>query len=144
MRYCSLCVLAGFAIVSAGCQKSPVSTVQTVAVQGKVTLDGQPLDGAEVVFTTPLLATFTALTATDGSYQLATAGKGTQTCTGTCKVTVSKFVLPAGKTPEPNRAPQLQGGQQVLLPRYADATQTTLTVNVPEQGGQFDFPLTSR
>ncbi|HVX10919.1 MAG TPA: hypothetical protein VHC22_07060 [Pirellulales bacterium] len=144
MRHYPLYIVAGLAFASAGCQKSPAPAVQMVAVQGKVTLDGSPLDGAEVVFTTPLMATFTAQTSADGSYQLATAGKGSYTCSGPCKVTVSKFVMPPGKTAEPNRAPQLQGAQQVLLPRYADAAQTTLVANVPEQGGQFDFPLTSR
>jgi hypothetical protein len=89
------------------------------------------------------MATFTALTATDGTYQLSTNSAGAYACSGACKVTISKFVMPPGKTAEPNLSPQLQGAQQVVPPRYSDAAWTTLMVTVPDQGGRFDFPLAS-
>jgi hypothetical protein len=143
MRFSAFMTLAGLAVAAAGCQKSHATVVQPVSVQGSVTLDGKPLDGAEVTFTTPLMATFTALTAPDGSYQLSTTSGGAYACTGACKVTVSKFVMPPGKTAEPNLSPQLQGAQQIVPFRYCDPAQTTLMVTVPDQGGRFDFPLTS-
>ena len=144
MRFHSFLILAGLAVgIAAGCQKSHATSFEKVAVQGTVTLDGKALEGAEVVFSTPLMATFSALTAADGSYQLSTTTARADTCSGACKVTISKFVMPPGKTAEPNISPQLQGAQQVVPPRYSDAAQTTLMVNVPDQGGRFDFPLSS-
>jgi hypothetical protein len=143
MRFSAVLMLAAATVAAAGCQKSHATVIQTVAVQGTVTLDGKPLEGAEVVFTTPLMASFTALTAGDGSYQLSTTSGGAYTCTGACKVTISKFVMPPGKTAEPNLSPQLQGAQQVVPFRYCDPAQATLMVTVPDQGGRFDFRLTS-
>ena len=143
MRLSALLLLPVAAVAAAGCQKSHATVIQKIDVQGRVTLDGKPLDGAEVVFTTPLMATFTALTAADGSYQLSSNNAATYACSGACKVTISKFVMPPGQAAEPNLSPQLQGAQQVIPLRYSDATWTTLTVTVPDQGGRFDFPLTS-
>ncbi|HWB09401.1 MAG TPA: hypothetical protein VG826_09265 [Pirellulales bacterium] len=138
-------MLLGVSVASAtGCQKSQAAAIQKIPVQGTVTLDGKPLEGAEVIFTTPLLSTFTAETGADGSFQLSSAAGGPAVCDGLCKVTVSKFVMPPGKTAQPNMSPQLQGARQVIPPRYSDALYTTLSVTVPEGGGKFDFPLTGQ
>jgi hypothetical protein len=145
MRYLMFALVLGLPLVAAtGCQKSQAATVQKIPIQGTVTLDGTPLDGAEVVFTTSMLSTFTAETAADGSFQLSSSNGGPTLCNGPCKVTVSKFVMPPGKTAEPNLSPQLQGARQIVLARYSDTLYTTLSVNVPEAGGKFDFPLTGR
>jgi hypothetical protein len=61
--------LAGLLVCAAaiGCNKAPArAPMQEVPVNGMVTLDGKPLAGAEVVFTTPSLAMFTAATKEDG------------------------------------------------------------------------------
>jgi hypothetical protein len=140
MRYLMFALALGLPLVAAtGCQKSHAAPMQKIPVQGTVTLDGKPLEGAEVAFTTSLLSTFTAETAADGSFQLAGAPA---VCSGPCKVTISKFVMPPGKTAQPNLSPQLQGARQIIPRRYSDTLYTTLSINVPEGGGKFDFPLT--
>lgn len=137
-----LCSLACFAV---GCAKAPKrAPSQAVPVSGKVTLDGQPLADAEVVFVTPTLGTFVAATGADGTYKLVSSVGGEQVCEGPCKVTVSKFVLPAGQTPQPDMSPELQGGKQLIPPRYSNREETKLGVNVPKEGGTFDFPLESK
>jgi hypothetical protein len=143
MRYLMSVLVLGLPLaIAAGCQKSHAAAIQKIPIQGTVTLDGKPLEGAEVVFTTSLLSTFTAETAADGSFQLSSSAGGPAACSGPCKVTISKFLMPPGKTAQPNLSPQLQGARQIVPPRYSDALYTTLSVNVAEGGGKFDFPLT--
>jgi hypothetical protein len=145
MRYLMVALVLGLSVASAtGCQKSQAAAIQKIPIQGTVTLDGKPLEGAEVIFTTSLLSSFTAETAADGSFQLSTAPGGPSVCDGPCKVTINKFVMPPGKTAQPNMSPQLQGARQIIPPRYSDALYTTLSVNVPQGGGTFDFPLTGK
>ena len=127
-----------------GCNKAPPRTpVQQVPVKGTVTLDGKPLPGAEVVFTTPTLGIFTAATKDDGSYQLSSSFGGEPICKGLCKITIQKWVMPEGAQLQPNMSPQLQGAKPLLPPRYSDLEKTELTKDVPESGGDFNFELTS-
>ncbi|HEV7223367.1 MAG TPA: hypothetical protein VGN42_11745 [Pirellulales bacterium] len=129
----------------AGCGKAPArAPIQEVPVKGLVTLDGKPLAGAEVIFTSPSLAVFTGATKDDGSFQLSSSFGGETVCKGLCKVTIGKWVMPAGVTPQPNMSPQLQGAKQLLPPRYSDPAQTKLSKDVPEAGGDFKFELTSQ
>lgn len=128
-----------------GCGRPPQrAPSQPVPISGKVTLDGKPLAGAEVVFITETLGTFSAATADDGTYKLVSSVGGEQVCEGPCKVTISKFVLPEGQTPQPDMSPELQGGKQLLRPKYSQRDETVLGVNVPKEGGTFDFPLESK
>lgn len=131
--------------VLAGCGKPPArAPMQEVPVKGVVQLDGNPLAGAEVVFTGPSLAVFTGATKEDGSFQLSSSFGGETVCKGPCKVTISKWVMPAGAALEPNMSPQLQGAKQLLPPQYSDLAQTKLSKDVPEAGGDFEFDLTSK
>lgn len=133
-----LCVLAG-------CGKPPArAPMQEVPIKGVVKLDGNPLAGAEVVFTAPSLAVFTGATKDDGSFQLSSSFGGETVCKGTCKVTISKWVMPEGAALEPNISPQLQGAKQLLPPQYSDLALTKLSQDVPEAGGDFKFELTSK
>jgi hypothetical protein len=137
--------LGVFVCVVAGCGKPPArAPIQQVPVKGVVTLDGKPLAGAEVVFTSPSLAVFTAATKDDGSFQLSNSFGGETVCKGPCKVTIGKWVMPEGATLEPNVSPQLQGAKQLLPPKYSDPETTTLAKDVPEAGGDFKFELTSQ
>lgn len=138
--------LAGLLVCAAaiGCNKAPArAPMQEVPVKGVVTLDGKPLAGAEVVFTTPSLAMFTAATKEDGTFQLSSTFGGEQVCKGLCKVTIQKWVMPEGAKLEPNMSPQLQGAKPLLPPKYSDPEKTTLQQDVPETGGEFKFELTS-
>ena len=137
--------LGMFVCVVAGCGKPPArAPIQQVPVKGVVTLDGKPLAGAEVVFTSPSLAVFTAATKDDGSFQLSSSFGGETVCKGLCRVTISKWVMPEGATLQPDMSPQLQGAKQLLPPRYSDLEQTKLSQDVPESGGDFKFELTSQ
>ena len=128
----------------AGCNKAPArAPVAEIPVKGVVTLDGKPLAGAEVMFTTQSQAVFTAATKDDGSFQLSNSFGGETVCKGPCKVTIGKWVMPEGATLEPNVSPQLQGAKQLLPPKYSDPETTTLSKDVPEAGGDFKFELTS-
>ena len=130
--------------LSLGCGKPPArAPMQQVPVKGVVTLDGAPLGGAEVVFVTPALATFTAATKEDGSFQLSSSFGGEQVCKGLCKVTIQKWVMPEGAKLEPNMSPQLQGAKPLLPPTYSDPEKTSLQQDVPEAGGDFKFELAS-
>lgn len=138
--------LASLAIC-AGCQRSslPRTPVQEVPVTGIVTLDGQPLAGAAVAFIDPsTMSAFTAATKEDGSYHLSTSYGGETVCKGLFRVTISKLALPAGVQPQPNTSPLLLGGKESLLAKYSNSSASQLTVDVPEQGGEFDFALTGR
>lgn len=129
----------------AGCGKAATRTAsQEVPVSGKVTLDGSPLADAQIQFKTANQATFTGATDSTGTYKLWSATGGEQVCEGPCVVTVSKFVLPEGATPQPNMNPMMQGGKQLLLPRYWDPARAVLSATVPAAGGTFDFPLESK
>lgn len=139
-------IIAASVAFCCGCERAalPLAPVAQIPVTGKVTLDGQPLTGAAVTFTTQSLSAFTAATKEDGSFQLSTSYGGEQVCKGLCRVTISKIVLPAGVQPEPNVSPWSQGGKESLPAKYSNPESTQLKADVPEQGGQFDFPLTSR
>ncbi|HVX60070.1 MAG TPA: hypothetical protein VHC19_05710 [Pirellulales bacterium] len=144
---CSVGALAWAGVVLfAGCERAalPRAPVTEIPVTGKVTLDGQPLAGAAVVFTSPSLDAFTATTKEDGSYQLSTSYGGESPCTGLCRVTISKILLPAGVQPLPDTSPWSQGGKESLPAKYSNSGSTELTADVPQQGGVFDFELTGR
>jgi hypothetical protein len=129
----------------AGCNRAPArAPVKEIPVKGIVTLDGKPLAGAEVTFTTQSQAVFTAATKDDGSFQLSNSFGGETVCKGPCKVTIGKWVMPEGVALEPNVSPQLQGAKQLLPPAYSDPEATTLAQDVPEAGGDFKFELTSQ
>lgn len=132
--------------VAIGCNRAPVPTeTKEVPITGKITLDGNPLADAQVQFTnTGNFATFSGATDSAGTYKLWSPAGGEQTCEGQCMVTISKFVLPAGVTPEPDVSPMMQGGEQVLPRKYWDLDSAELTADVPKEGGTFDFPLTSK
>ena len=143
-------VLLGLALGTLlGCRKAPEG-VPTATVSGKVTLDGQPLGGAEVRFLGEKHAGF-AVTEADGTFQLTNGAQ-----TGANKVSISK--IDQAKLP-----PNLRGmsmadlqsiaqGQgmktipgQVVPRKYSDPASTTLSLDVPADGtSSADFALTSK
>ena len=135
-----ICMLAIF-----GCGKSNARPgIETLPVTGLVTLDGKPLAGADVMFATAEGASFAARTKDDGSYQLeGLAGRGAA-CKGACQVVISRYLKPDGSPLGPEEFPALVQATESLPPKYSFPGETTLSVDVPEQGGKFDFPLTSK
>ena len=113
-----------------------------VPVTGKVTLDKKPLAEVAVVFM-PIENTRgqggQALTGPDGSYQLKSRdGRGPGVPVGLYRVTVSPGTMPTG----PDGGAVSAGG--IMVPSiYISTTQTPLSAKVPEEGGVFDYHLTS-
>jgi hypothetical protein len=132
-------------ILIAGCgHANQRAESKPVPITGKVTLDGQPLADAEVIFTTATLGRFAGVTDGEGKYTLVSAVGGEQVCEGPCKVTISKFVLPAGAILQQGMSPLMQGGRELLPPQYSSYDFSQLSPAVPKEGGTFDFPLQTR
>lgn len=94
-----ICVLSIVLAANFGCSKGV--SLKTVQVSGKVTLDGQALPGASVVFHGEIPsgaiappAPGTGITGTDGTYTLSTLASGAQIVSGvppgSYKVTITK------------------------------------------------------
>jgi hypothetical protein len=128
-----------------GCGKSGPPTVQTMPVKGKITLDGKPLAGAEVVFSVvDPPAVFAGRTKEDGTYELQGLAGTESSLAGDCKVTVSRMVKPDGSPLGAGEAPANVGATEQVPAKYSQIDTTTLSKNVPPGGGSFDFDLTSK
>jgi len=129
-----------------GCSRTAaVPKVQTLPVTGKVTLDGKPLAGANVVFmiSDPPTAFF-ATTKDDGTYQLQAPEDRAALLKGACKVTISRMVKPDGSPMAEGEMPAMVQAVEQLPQRYSMLATSQLTADVPEGGGTFDFPLESK
>lgn len=131
-----------------GCNRTPtVAKVLTLPVTGKVTLDGQPLAGATVLFTTSNPpATFFATTKEDGTYQLQGIEGRQASLKGRCEVTISRMVKPDGSPldMDAGEAPALVQAVEQLPEKYSMPGMSQLTADVPEGGGEFNFDLGSK
>lgn len=142
------------AVACAGCG-SPSAGPSTVSVQGTVTLDGKPVEGADVCFINGQFSS-TAKTDAAGVYELAGGA-----IPGPNTVYISKLSIPEGAMAgmegaidegqmmamagDPALARSKKGPKQLLPPRYSDPGKTELTVAVPEAGIQAaDFALKSK
>ena len=138
-------IVAVVCLVICGCsKKSGPPTVQALPVTGKVTLDGKPLPGADVVFLIPdPPMAFAGTTKDDGSYQLqGVAGK--QPPKGHCKVMISRMLKPDGTLVPPGTPPAMAFATESLPPKYSMANSTELSADVLEGGGEFNFAMTSK
>lgn len=129
-----------------GCNRSPgLPVTQTLPVTGKVTLDGNPLAGADVVFALgdpPV--TFFATTKDDGTYQLQGMEGRKAELKGACKVTISRMVMPDGSPWLKDQPPALVGAIEQLPAKYSMLNSTVLNADVKPEGGTFDFALVSK
>lgn len=148
---CSLALI----ITAIGCQESasdedapldPTSVV-LVPVEGRVTVDGKPLEMAVVTFL-PEEGGGSCIgeTDADGRYTLETFGrKGAMI--GPAKVAVSYLVSaegePQGLGPRSAMAqpPGMLSATERLAPEFSDLGRTSLEVEVSPQGGTFDFQV---
>ena len=120
--------MACLVLLMAGCGGSD-TTPGLVPVTGTVTLDGAPLDGAAVTFLPQFGDSERAprgLTSADGTYELFYANNEPGVKPGAYTVSVSRPI-----------------DESETLPAQFNA-ETTLSADVGEQGGTFDFPLTSK
>lgn len=146
-------------MMTAGCgseAETPDFVSQMVPATGKVTLDGQPLEGVVVMFLLPERATAgelaTGVTDADGNYALSTMvpGRSVENSQGAVpgqyRVILTKLVMPDGSPVPPETSDaeaEALGARQLLPPQYSDPTRTTLTATVQRGPSVNDFDLTS-
>lgn len=142
--------LAGLAIGgSQGCSGGAKDDANGRAATGKVTYQGNPVEGASVTFRGPSVSAF-GLTDAEGKYKLRT-GSGERVPLGTYQVSIVKKESPPVSTastdqenyvpPDPN-APPAPAPKDLLPAKYGDAAQSGLTATVTADGkNEFDFSL---
>lgn len=143
-----LCCVLTAALLAAGCGSSgPV-----LPVNGIVTLDGKPLDGAAVTFYAEPGAAATggtALTGTDGKFVILGAKGQNGLAPGKYKVTVSKIRIQKGADLSPDD-PAAVGAvtdadlKNDLAPIYSDPAQTILSYSVTGDGKPIEIQLSSK
>lgn len=143
-----LCMVALVAVIPA-CSKSPPPIV---LVSGIVTINGQPVPGAEVTFI-PLIKGFdgnymaTAITDENGRYDLQVLGKP-GACAASSVVTVAEGPLPDDARGQ-SAASQMRATRfmaalknRPIPSQYTTAAQTPLKVEVKVGQTQYDLVLT--
>lgn len=146
-----------------GCSKGPARP-KTYPVTGTVTLNGQPVEGATVVFV-PKAATqsgqaagqqgpqvATGETDAQGHYQLGTFAKGDGAVPGEYLVKVFKYPKPATPTgpgggdenyqPPEENAPPPAPPKNLLPDKYANEQTSGLSFTVEAKPNTFDIQLT--
>lgn len=131
------------------------NTLHTVPVTGTVTLNGEPLAGATVLFAPNDAGGVSAMGTTDeqGRYTLSQASNQ-GALPGTYKVVIEHYTTLDGKPIPTSEDPAAQmdveqlraQGQvkQTLPPKYSGFDQSELNATVKEEGeNKHDFPLTS-
>ncbi|HID24385.1 MAG TPA: carboxypeptidase regulatory-like domain-containing protein [Planctomycetaceae bacterium] len=159
-------LFGGCVLLAVGCGGEEAGGPRTVDVSGTVTLDGKPLEGADVRFIGPN-GKFIGYgrTGADGSYVLVQGA-----VPGTNKVYISKieesdpgqeFNYEEGVDPgqaaaamqalaDPDQATEAVdlealGSKQLIPDVYSDPSKTKLTFEVPEEGtNKANFQLTSQ
>ena len=150
-------LLSALAVFSVGCSQSGPAVEY---VQGVVTLDGAPLEGATVFFSPKGSAGKGAAgkTQSDGSFTLNTQGAkpGAGTAVGDYSVTVSKIEMPEFPdiseddprygTPEQDRLEQeaANAKPKVIVPeKYNNSETSTFTAKVESGSNTFTFDISS-
>lgn len=132
-------LVAACALACWGCGKSDLGSVS-----GTVTLDGAPLEGAEINFM-PVGGGGVSFAETDseGRYTLtyADGSKGAVIGQHTVSINKEKPEIPAGTGDKVDR-PEDYGPSGLLPPKYNDKTE--LRAEVKAGDNKIDFPLTSK
>lgn len=129
-----LLVSAFFSLALVGCAES-----ETVKVKGTVTLDGKPVDRAEVMFLPAGGRMATGVTNSEGKFELSTNAAGDGAVPGEHKVTIVEH-YEAGKPP-----PMTPGPLKTRFPpQYSDPLQTPFSATVQRDGkNDFQFDMNS-
>ena len=128
-----LCLVALAGVSFLGC--GGVDRPATTSAGGTVTYQGQPVEGAQVMFAPRDARVATATTDSRGRFQLATFAPGDGAVVGEHQVTVSKH-----KKKNPHDTSPYAETISVLPPRYQRAAQSGLTAKITAEGPN-DFPL---
>lgn len=148
--------LAGLALgVSQGCSRGKQGDPNGREVTGKVTYQGNPIDGAFVTFTSPSVSAF-GQTDAEGKYKL-TVSTGNRIPLGAYQVSIVKKEQPSAPAgaadfdpehpeayvPADPNAPPPPEPKDLLPAKYAKAAESSLSATVTADGkNEFDFALT--
>ncbi len=129
-------------LVIAGCSSRPADEPPLGRVRGKVTMDGQPLAGVDVVFAPEKGRPSMATTDAAGHYDLWYINRTNGAKVGPHKV----FVRPTDMPPEEAAANGSRGGAPVPQPKIPAKynKRSTLTAEVKPGRNTFDFALESK
>ena len=153
MRIQSVALLSGalLLLALAGCPGGGASRdlPDLVPVAGTVTLDGEPLPGAEVAFlptgSTPGTACF-GLTDASGRYEIMADADHKGAPAGEFQVAISKWVMEDGSDfhSAEGLSPMEAAARNLLPPKYSEEAETELKATVPAGGSDaINFELIS-
>ena len=131
------------AIAIAGCSSPPTDQPPLGRVRGKITLDGQPLAGVEVVFAPERGRHSMATTDAGGRYDLTyvNATKGAKV--GPHKVSIRPTEYPVGEAPTDASSGGAPAGPPPKIPAKYNK-RSTLTAEVKSGKNTIDFQLESK
>jgi hypothetical protein len=118
-----------------------------VDVNGKITMNGEPLEGAIVIFTPSGAGGFVGHGFTDSSGKYAAETRSGQNvdaglAPGSYRVMVSRFLKPDGTPPsDPSEPPANSGARESLPMEYSSPNNSKLRAVVGQSGGTFDFDV---
>jgi hypothetical protein len=140
-------VFAVVFLLAAGCGGKHPNLPPQYPVSGTITLDGQPLAAAGIMFLprgeTRGTGAF-AMTDEAGKYSLKTDHGGPGAPEGEYAVTISKVVKRDG-TPYVPKPDVAEAGERETLPAtYSDSMKTVLTAKVPKGGDVINFGLKAK
>lgn len=132
-------ILCGALFAIYGCSSTPDDMPEVGTVTGVVTLDGKPLEQAQVSFSPENGRTSTGTTDASGTYELTYTPTVQGAKIGKHSVRISTFQEPEGDL---DNEEKLKGGREELVPEKYNK-QTTLTADVKAGENTFDFELKS-
>lgn len=140
MRILPIVAFCLFTILFAGCESDGYSELGLIDVTGKVTLDGQPLANANVVFESDDKRTASGVTDSAGVYQLMydSETKGVTPGAKKVRVTIADVGVEGGGVVE-GGAP---AGKERIPAMYN--SQSELKADVSASSKSFDFELKSK
>jgi hypothetical protein len=143
----SVALVAALVGIFSGCTGDAART-DLVPVTGTVTMDGQPLAGANLTFL-PMSAEGgqggTATTDSAGKYEAAHFRDGKGLAPGEYKVVVNKLVMQDGSPiPAGTQSAAELATKEAIPPQYSDYNTPTLKASVAAGGKPIDFALTSK
>ena len=138
----------GLVLAAAGCG-DVYDGPPLIKVTGNVTLDGQPLSGANILLIPhgeTLGQGAAGRTDAAGRFSLKSPDdKFEGVVQGSYRVVISKWVTPDGAdfVPNPDIDPMTAAYREVLPPIYSDSVQTTLTAQIGPKPPALEFKLVS-
>ena len=143
-----IAAVAPLAFFAAGCGGAAEEGPELLPTTGTVTLDDQPLAGADLTFI-PADQTAgaggTARSDESGTFTVGYARGGAGLAPGNYKVIVSRRLMPDGSpVPEGDTTPPIESpATESLPPKFSDPNQSALTVAV-EPGKPLEVKLSSK